>query len=51
MPITNQFVFTDGETKYHCGAYVPEITNISLGDVSEILKLITEQDIYFQKYS
>ncbi|MCL2064152.1 MAG: hypothetical protein FWG98_07250 [Candidatus Cloacimonetes bacterium] len=45
------YTFPDSETKYHCGAYVPEIPNISLDDVPEILKLITEQDKYFQKYS
>ncbi len=45
------YTFPDGETKSACGAFVLEIPEVTLSDVSEIKELIREQHEYFMKYA
>nr|WP_294486982.1 hypothetical protein [uncultured Anaerosporobacter sp.] len=43
------YTFPNGESKDACGAFVLEIPDVTLSDVNEIKKLISEQHEYFMK--
>jgi hypothetical protein len=43
------YMFPNGESKDACGAFVLEIPDVMLSDVTEIKKLISEQHEYFMK--
>ena len=45
------YTFPNGESKAACGAFVLEIPDVTLSDINEIKKLISEQHEYFMKYA
>ncbi|WFR59573.1 hypothetical protein QA584_10910 [Anaerocolumna sp. AGMB13025] len=45
------YTFPNGESKDACGAFVLDIPEVTISDVSEIRKLIAEQHEYFMKYA
>jgi len=44
------YIFSDGVSKSHCGAYAIEIPDITVNDISEIKKLIKEEHEYLLKH-
>jgi len=44
------YIFPDGESKSHCGAYALEIPDITADDMEEIRKLIKEEHEYLLKH-
>ena len=46
-----EYTFPDGENKAACGAFVLEIPDVTMDELSEIKRLIREQHEYFMKYA
>jgi len=51
-PITHvySYTFPNGETKFHCGAYALKVPDITVDDMEEIKRLISEEHVYLMKH-